>query len=1128
MLSKNTPLEMTDNRKFNNTLFVLLAVPRTFPPPGFSQRAPSGRAVTGRVLSVLGAFLIIFLASSPAWAATNTWTAGAGTTAWATKGNWSRNAIPVTSDDVVIPVVGSGLYPLVAGTTNRVCGSLTVQTGASLTIGEATRGPDLTVNGTTGNVTIGSGGEIKVVNAASYLIMAGTYSNSGTLTISEGELQFDGANGRIATDCTGTGKTVKALRILSGATLALNNGLTVEVSGAGMFYLVGTLNAGTNTTLITYNSWGATSGTFTRQTSTVILHGTGNVPAKDFNNLTIDGTFSLASTPRNVYNHLEITSSGDLSTGANQLNVYGNWVNNGSFNAGTGTVALTGTATSHAITGTTQFNIVRFGGTGTTTLQGGSQISGINTIDLQVGHTLDGSPVGGPDATLIVPAGCTLLGSTAGWNPQKGTFIWRTSQQIINFPNGYYNLTVETPGAILPAGNLLIGNNLYIKSGTFEAGGYTHQIGGDWSQDAAFSAQTSTIIFTGSNCEILKSPSAAGSITFNNLTVSSTSLTKIEYGQLVIVSGTFNITAGTFNAGTATVFTTGTWTNNGAFSAGTSEFIWNGTTIPEQSGGSAHEDFYSLTLNGAGALDGANSDKIFTVNKNLKINSAQSFDASTGGYTVEVKGDLQNDGSITAGNSKLLLNGTTKQTLKGSVALTLNNLEINKNAGDATAKTVELGFGVTGVDLTINGTTNILAGNLSFGSLGDTMASVGNLTVGNGLGTDDSVLSMLGGVTLQMGNGTVLEIKTPDGVLESAKSGLTPLITSNNPGANFYYVKVAGKTKINGLQVTSLSSAGLFSDPAQNHGFTALTTADIYTAGNTYLDQVIFDDIQNSGTRDTYLRIFRNGSSPQLEMDFNKHIYDDGTADSNMDVNVYLNRGSTGSTIIQTMSSGNKGGSAGENYDMRDDSTNPGDDPDPGSIEWSVVKIWKGTVSNAWGVDGNWKLADGSGTTAPSGSDSVTIPANPDSAPDVWPVISANAAVKNITMETPASGVATTMLAVNGSWIFTLYGNWTVNTNANFSPGTSTVDYAGSSGQGVVATTYYNLKLSNVSGLQMVFEPIVVYNNIDILAGVNFVATTNEVRVGGNWNNYGTFTPGSCTLKFNGNTGGQEQTITGG
>ena len=1087
----------------------------------------------------MGAFLIIFLASAPAWAATNTWTSGSGTTSWGTKDNWSRNVIPVTSDDVVIPVVGSGLYPLVSGTTNRVCGSLTVQTGATLIIGEATKGPDLTVSGTTGNITIENGAEVKVVNAASYLIMTGTYSNYGTFTITEGELRFAGTttNCKIATNCTGTGKTIKALRVINDNDMQLNlaDGITVEVNGTGMFYLPGSgidgvFNAGNNTTLITYGSWGATTGTFNRGTSTVILRGIGNVPPNDFYNLTIDGTFSLAQDTY-VYGNLEITAQGSLSTGAYMLYVYGNWVNNGSFNAGTGEVQFIGTPSS-AITGTTTFNIVSFGdGTNakTITLQGGSDIKATNTLQISAQGALNGSPAGGPNATLTIPSGCTFV--TDGiWQPQQGTFIWQKADPD-NLPalvNGFYNLTVESDGNVTPDGFLTVGNNLYIKTGTFNGGtGLTHNVGGDWSQDGSFSAGTSTVRFTGGDCELLKSPSAVGALTFNNLTVSSTATTKIEYGKSVTVTGTFNITAGQFQAGTATVFTTGSWSDSGSFSAGTSEFIWNGTTLPEQAGGAAHEDFYSLTINGAGALDGTNSDKVFTVNKHLKINSGGSLNAGTG-YTVEIKGDFQQDGSFSPGDSTLRLNGTTKQTLKGSAALTLNNLEINKTAGDTTAKTVELGFGVTGVDLTVNGTTNILAGILDFGSTADTMRSSGNLTVGNGSGSDDSILKMLGGVTLQMGNGTVLEVKTPDGILETAKSGLTPLITSDNPGANFYYVKVSGKTKVNGLQVTSLGSAGVFTDPAANHGFTVLTTADIYTAGDTYFDQVIFDDIQNSGTRDTYLRIFRNGASPQLEMDFNKHIYDDGTTDSNMDVNVYLNRGSTGSTIIQTMSSGNKGGGNGETYDMRDDSVNPGDDPDPGSVQWPVVKIWKGTLSNAWNIDGNWKLEDGSGTTAPVGSDSVTIPANPDSSPDIWPVISSNVAVKNITMETPASGSATTMLSVSGSWTLTIYGSWTVNTNANFDPGTSTVDYAGSSGQGVVATTYYNLKLSNASGLQMVFEPIVVYNNLDILVGVNFVATTNEIRVGGNWNNYGTFSPGNCLLKFNGNTGGEEQTITGG
>ncbi|MBI4835383.1 MAG: hypothetical protein HY811_11290, partial [Planctomycetes bacterium] len=1062
--------------------------------------------------------------------------------------NWSPAIAPTNAYSLIIPQVGSGNYPLIDSTTvgaNQNCKALTINTGANIQL----NGLDLTCYGP---VVIEEGGELKITNGGSQFNIRVSYENYGTLTNTEGDVVLQGpgdgpvAPALVKTNCAGTGKSFKFLRIPAYA--RLSDGVTLEVTGTGGlgFQLNGGyLYAGNNTTLITYDSWGTTTGKFYKDTSTVILKGTGNIPYEsdavlpyEFYNLQIDGTFSVAGTNQYVYNHLTITENGSLAASTYNIYGYGNWVNNGSFNASSAEVQLIGTSSS-AITGTTQFNIVRFGdGTNakTITLQSGADIKATNTLEIKANAVLNGSPTGGPNATLTIPSGCMLtIGGT--WQPRNGTFIWQkddTQEQLPALANGFYKLIVDPSGSgnVTPNGALNIGSDFYIKSGTFNGGNVlTHTIGGDWIQDGAFSSGTSTIIFNGADCEILKSPSNAGSLTFNSLTSSGT-LTKIEYGKSIVVTGNFNITAGTFNAGTATVFTISTWTDSGAFNAGTSEVIWKGGQIPEQSGGNAHEDFYSLTVDGTCSLDGANSDKTFTINKHLKINSTKSLDAGSPAtpYNIELKGNFQLDGSFTAGNSKLLLNGTVKQTLNGSTSLTINNLEINKTTGDANAKTVELAFGLGGTDLTINGTTNILAGILNLGSTADTVVSQGNITVGNASGTDDSIISMLGGVTLQMGNGTVLEVKTPDGILESAQSGLIPLVTSTNPGTNFYYIKIAGKTRVNGLQIKSIGSAGTFTDPGANHGVTILTTADIYSAGDTYFDQVTFDDIQGSGTRDTYLRVFRNASSPQLSLEFNKHKYDDGAVDANADVNVYLNRGSTGSTIIQSMSSGNKGGTNAETYDMRDDSSSPGDDPDPGSIQWPINKVWTGLVSDAWNVDGNWKLEDGSPTEAPGGSDSITIPSNPDSNPDKWPVISANASVKNITLQSPISAVPTTVLSVNGSWIFTIYGTWTINdyTNCLFDPGTSTVDYAGSSGQGVVATTYYNLQLSNTSGLQMVFEPIIIYNDCTILGGVNFIATTTDVRVEGNWNNYGTFSPGNCTIKFQGNSGGQEQNITGG
>lgn len=64
-------------------------------------------------------------------AATRTWL---GTTdqLWERASNWSGNAVPGAADDVIIPTVGSGLYPNIGDT--RSAKSVTIQSGASLQI----------------------------------------------------------------------------------------------------------------------------------------------------------------------------------------------------------------------------------------------------------------------------------------------------------------------------------------------------------------------------------------------------------------------------------------------------------------------------------------------------------------------------------------------------------------------------------------------------------------------------------------------------------------------------------------------------------------------------------------------------------------------------------------------------------------------------------------------------------------------------------------------------------------------------------------------------------------------------------------------------------------------------------
>ncbi|MFN4122185.1 MAG: T9SS type A sorting domain-containing protein [Flavobacteriales bacterium] len=104
----------------------------------------------------------------------NTWQ-GDVSSDWNNPANWSNNAVPVASDQVVIPAVSSpNVYPVLSGISSSVT-TLTVQNGASLTIeGNAalTLSGDLTNNG---SITVNSGAAL-VQTASSTASGTGTYN----------------------------------------------------------------------------------------------------------------------------------------------------------------------------------------------------------------------------------------------------------------------------------------------------------------------------------------------------------------------------------------------------------------------------------------------------------------------------------------------------------------------------------------------------------------------------------------------------------------------------------------------------------------------------------------------------------------------------------------------------------------------------------------------------------------------------------------------------------------------------------------------------------------------------------------------------------------------------------------
>ena len=118
-----------------------------------------------------------------------TWTAGAGTTHYATDNNWSPAAFPVDIDTLLIPLVAP-LDPVL--TSNVTASSITVEDGARIDISAF----DLT---STGNVYAGIASGQGIVNSSGRLILAGvaktvqgrlprvrvtgTYSLTGNITM---------------------------------------------------------------------------------------------------------------------------------------------------------------------------------------------------------------------------------------------------------------------------------------------------------------------------------------------------------------------------------------------------------------------------------------------------------------------------------------------------------------------------------------------------------------------------------------------------------------------------------------------------------------------------------------------------------------------------------------------------------------------------------------------------------------------------------------------------------------------------------------------------------------------------------------------------------------------------------
>jgi hypothetical protein len=152
--------------------------------------------------------------------ATGTWTAGAGNTNWNDAGNWC-GGVPTSATNVTIPVVGSGLYPVLSAATGAV-NNLTIAAGAALTV------------------------------TAQTLQIAGTISNSGTFTATAGIIELNGSDAQTIPASAFAANTLQSMVISNNVTLAGPLSITDVLSFGAVSSK--TLNSGGHLTLVSTNT----------------------------------------------------------------------------------------------------------------------------------------------------------------------------------------------------------------------------------------------------------------------------------------------------------------------------------------------------------------------------------------------------------------------------------------------------------------------------------------------------------------------------------------------------------------------------------------------------------------------------------------------------------------------------------------------------------------------------------------------------------------------------------------------------------------------------------------------------------------------------------------------------------
>lgn len=1068
------------------------------------------------------------------------------------KGNWVNNGIYFTSG-TNSRVTFAGTTQSISGTVSSTFRKVTVNAGSTVTLNINTSiTTTFAVNGTfipaenatpfviSGATTlaVGASGILKV-NASTF---AGNYAQSGTVTLSAGStvdysatlvnqtvlqsltystLRISGSGTKTAggnlnalnsTTATAGNITVSAGTldlstftanrgtIVAGGTLTVSNGATLKIGGTTTFPANYSTNSLSLTSTVEYSGTNQSVATMSYGNLTLSSSSGAAIktmPATDF---TVVGNLTStigAGTSVSFTAASNITISGNLTIGASTTfsgssfthNVFGNWVNNGTFTGNTSTVNIAGAGSSISGTGTHNFNNLSLNA---------SNITAAATSNITVTGNL--ATTGAGSFTHAVGGTFTLSGTT---KTITGTGLI--------FDNLTISGTVASTSSITVTGNLSVSGSFTNTSNTVTMSGTAKTIAGGGTITFSALSVPGTITTT-NNFSVNKSIDVSGSFTASagtgtftgtstlngtanlfNVTLNGTSL-QLSTNAVLGIAGAYTITAGTLNVTTSTPNTVN----------------YNGSGAQTVTAG----NYGNLILsNGSTKTAGG----AITVNGDLTIAASTTFNASSFSHTI--LGNWTTTGTFTASTSTVSFTGTTDVTING--VTTFNILTINKSTTsnqvtilsnvDAATLNMTSGGMQTGSN-TINITTNRSGNGIIIGTIKHTHSFASGTAYAfegpNNTITFSGVNLLLTAVTVTVTKGSISDFPFGGSINRVYNIQLTGTVVSLATLRLHYE-----DAELNGNNESSIQ---LWHYNGSTWGVSGKTTNS--TTSN-YVEQILLLDVSNRWTLSDDISLVRwNGSVSSDWFTAGNWTTVQGTPSRPPAATDIVEIGTTAFTnqpVIATSAAVAKSITFGSVQAVTLTLNSGGSLTTQGNISgtWSANATHTINANNQnITVNGDLTLSDGTTSHAIN--------------------LNMGTGTTTITGSLTESGGANVTFSGAGALIIGDDFNYTSGT---FTPSTSTVTYNGSVAQTVARVTYNNLVVNKTIGIAAINSPTTVNGNLTVTSGeldINASSTiTGDVNiasgatlngdgitttVGGNWNNSGTFLSLSGTILLNG------------